>query len=903
MVKIIIFISILAQVYSQQPRSFCGTLDPTIDEINEVSKSIRNWEMSNHRTPSDEPVNVLVAWHVIHDSNNLGNISNEQIEDAIDQLNYYYNETFNFYFTLDTVTRTENDDWFIFEPNEQANESSEEQEMRSQTVIDPVHYYNVWSVKTEPEDGYITLGWNYFPFWNSENSFWQGTTINYTAILSGTLTHEAGHYFGLYHVFQGGCDGVNDEVSDTPAMAEDANTSCNSSQDSCPDDEGLDPVRNHMNYSNCRDEFTSGQADRGYSITNIYHPGLLENSFYYPNLYYSSLNFSNDSDGDGIFNPGDTIRVRANIGNLWGADGNDIKLTLSTEDARLIILDSIVQFQSPLEAGEVSFGPLLDWFQVSANSEASLGNIQCKLKITSNSTDYPYEISEDISIRLSIDQYGFPITGFVAKSSPVVVDLDNNGQKEIYFGTEEGKLQGYHFSGELINGFPFSTDDNVRSSPAISDLDNDGVDEIIFGSFDGKIYVLDSQGSLKLSYTQSGYIVGSVAIADLDQDGDKEIIFTTQDGNSGKLYAIHNDGNNVEGFPVDVSEKMLVGAAVGDLENDGSVEIVICTWGEKIYAYNSNGVLKPGFPVVSTKRFNAPPTLVDIDNDGSLEIVAGNDNGLLHVLNHDGSEFATFNTGDDIRGGISIADFNNDGVIELLFSGYDDNIHVWDPINGVELDGWPVDMGSNSLSEPLTADLDGDGDLEIIAAIKSGTVHVFHHDGSYLEPFPVNIVGDIESTPVIDDIDNDGDNELVFGTTAGLHILDIKNPKGESPSWKIHRGNTERTGYIGLSFLPIDKNSLNLPNKFIVGASYPNPFNPVTQFDISIVEKNDLSVKVFDSRGRLVNVIQNRTVNPGRYKIKWSGIDRNGSAVSTGIYFIKVVSGKNNSTQKVLLVK
>ena len=71
MVKIIIFISILAQIYSQQLRSFCGTPDPTIDEINEVSKSIRNWEMSNHRTPSDEPVNVLVAWHVIHDSNNL----------------------------------------------------------------------------------------------------------------------------------------------------------------------------------------------------------------------------------------------------------------------------------------------------------------------------------------------------------------------------------------------------------------------------------------------------------------------------------------------------------------------------------------------------------------------------------------------------------------------------------------------------------------------------------------------------------------------------------------------------------------------------------------------------------------------------------------------------------------
>ena len=236
MIKIIVVFSILTQTYSQQLRSFCGTPDPTIDEINEVSESIRNWEMSNLRTPSDEPVNVLVAWHVIHDSNNLGNISNEQIDDAIDQLNYFYNETFNFYFTLDTVTRTANNDWFIFEPNEQANESSDEQEMRSQTAIDPVHHYNIWSVKTEPEDGYITLGWNYFPFWNSENSYWQGTTINYTAILSGTLTHEAGHYFGLYHVFQGGCNGVNDEVSDTDdAFPLDATESIDTDSDGIAD--------------------------------------------------------------------------------------------------------------------------------------------------------------------------------------------------------------------------------------------------------------------------------------------------------------------------------------------------------------------------------------------------------------------------------------------------------------------------------------------------------------------------------------------------------------------------------------------------------------------------------------------------------------------------------------------
>ena len=106
--------------------------------------------------------------------------------------------------------------------------------------------------------------------------------------------------------------------------------------------------------------------------------------------------------------------------------------------------------------------------------------------------------------------------------------------------------------------------------------------------------------------------------------------------------------------------------------------------------------------------------MVDLDGDGDLEIVAGNDSGLLHVLHHDGTEMASYDVGDDIRGGISVADLNDDGSYELLFAGYDDMIHVWNPMDGVELDGWPVDMEYNSLTEPVTADLDNDGDLDIV---------------------------------------------------------------------------------------------------------------------------------------------------------------------------------------------
>ena len=71
--------------------------------------------------------------------------------------NSQYNELFNFYFTFAINLK----DWFVFEPDEQAGQDYEEQEMRSSTAIDPTRYYNVWSVLTEAENGWITLGWNY----------------------------------------------------------------------------------------------------------------------------------------------------------------------------------------------------------------------------------------------------------------------------------------------------------------------------------------------------------------------------------------------------------------------------------------------------------------------------------------------------------------------------------------------------------------------------------------------------------------------------------------------------------------------------------------------------------------------------------------------------------------------
>ena len=94
------------------------------------------------------------------------------------------------------------------------------------------------------------------------------------------------------------------------------------------------------------------------------------------------------------------------------------------------------------------------------------------------------------------------------------------------------------------------------------------------------------------------------------------------------------------------------------------------------------------------------------------------------------------------------------------------------------------------------------------------------------------------------------------------------------------------------------------PESFVLGQSYPNPFNPTTQIPFSLPVESNINIKVYDISGRFISTITEGNFSPGNYKV-----DFNGSNLASGVYLVKmfakpVGNGKSFSqAHKVLLLK
>jgi Pregnancy-associated plasma protein-A/Secretion system C-terminal sorting domain len=151
--------------------------------------------------------------------------------------------------------------------------------LKPSSIWDVSRYMNMWSVAFNGGSG--ILGYAQFPggaantdgvvsdyrYFGSDDD--PSVTLTGDFNLGRTMTHEVGHYLGLFHTFQGGCaeSGGGDLCADTPAVASgNSNGSiCNTGNDSCPTPADTpDMVENYMDYSTdvCMDVFTNDQKNR-----------------------------------------------------------------------------------------------------------------------------------------------------------------------------------------------------------------------------------------------------------------------------------------------------------------------------------------------------------------------------------------------------------------------------------------------------------------------------------------------------------------------------------------------------------------------------------------------------------------------------------------------------------------
>lgn len=249
----------------------CSTPEPTRIEMDETSKAIQQW-ISTQRAGATG--NIKVAFHVIYNpNNNEGNLSQALIDAQIAKLNSDYAGT-GFTFTLASVDRTGNRNWFTMTPG-----SSKETNAKNSLAITPATRLNFYTCK--PGQG--LLGWATFPWSYAQTDKRHGVVCHYASVPGGNLApynlgrtavHEVGHYLGLYHTFQGGCTSPGDQVSDTPYEAS-AAFGCPTGRNTCSQ-AGNDPITNFMDYTDdaCMFQFSAGQVVRMQSSVGTYRPSL-----------------------------------------------------------------------------------------------------------------------------------------------------------------------------------------------------------------------------------------------------------------------------------------------------------------------------------------------------------------------------------------------------------------------------------------------------------------------------------------------------------------------------------------------------------------------------------------------------------------------------------------------------
>ncbi|MEO0086248.1 MAG: VCBS repeat-containing protein, partial [candidate division WOR-3 bacterium] len=344
-----------------------------------------------------------------------------------------------------------------------------------------------------------------------------------------------------------------------------------------------------------------------------------------------------------------------------------------------------------------------------------------------------------------------------------------------------------------------------------------------FVSGDGPVYLFTENGTVKTGWPfrgRGGQFNEAPTLADVDNDDTLEVIIAERLWPGGFLYVLRHDGRVQSGvWPCSLDHVPATGAAVGDLDGDGTVEIVQASY-NSLYVLSATGALRPGWPVTMPDNRNwsyQSPALADIDGDDTLEIITAmhKEGGACYVFRHDGT----------IQPGWpntysrwtycppTVCDLYRNHDLKVVcgvsagVSGVSDVAYAY-AADGGTLPGFPFVSQTGSNEPNLTvADIDGDGDMEILitsnlitSADSLGYIYALHHDGSQVAGFPLRPWGfTYLNGPNVADVNGDDSLDIVAVSAHG-NRLDVTIWETGAPfnrlswEWPTYQFDMQRTG-------------------------------------------------------------------------------------------------------------
>ncbi|MBN1879416.1 S8 family serine peptidase [bacterium] len=429
-------------------------------------------------------------------------------------------------------------------------------------------------------------------------------------------------------------------------------------------------------------------------------------------------------------------------------------------------------------------------------------------------------------------------------AAPAVADIDGDGDVEIIVadqlnnvawvnpndpnqGTKSRVLgrinvftnDGLPFGGAwpFVTDIPFSTGDPVQAgfkcSPCVADVAGDDRLEIIAGNYDNKVYVFDCMGNVLSGWPQDvgTDVFASASTFDFDDDGKCEILIATKDDidplDSGAIYLFNGSGQIQPGYPVAAPNQVYSVPALADLDSDGVPEIIY-GYGDYANEIGPKGVMVtdiltsplPGWPVTVPASIYGAPAIGDLDQDTIPEIVICTIDSYIYAFHTDGT-----------------------GVT-----------------------GFPVQVSTNANSvinsSPAIADIDSDGYPEILVCSEIGNqteawLHIYHSNGTVLTNSPIMLAGSGFSSPCVADIDNDGDTEIIIADTT-TSVFNLSTTLNQNQLyWTTYHADNRSTGVY-----PEETPLKTGVNMMLTG----DMFNAGKAFSLEAILTNASSTPVYD---------------------------------------------------------